>query len=449
MNPIDEIPLSSYGCASSNPAPVSKMMSEFALEFREGIDINLGVGYVNEKTIPRNLIKEAYREVLDHPDKYPVALNYGSSKGSENLIESIIKYYTDNKIGCIDEGVIRSKEIIIGPNGATSLLNGISNLVRPGIVITSDPLYYIYCNLLERAGFEILAVPEDEKGMRADLLRQRIEAIGDMKKKISFIYVVTINNPTGTIISNDRKKELIQVASDLSKDLGRKVPIFLDKAYEDLIHDPKVEKPISGFLTDEIEIVYEIGTFSKVLAPALRIGYMIGPSGPFMRTMVQKTNDVGLCPSLITQEIVSYILDHHINEQLRRVRDGYRKRAVAVKRWIDEELRDFAPDYCGGKAGFYFYLTFNEGIKTNETSNLYKFLKRMTGNPCLDGPLNNKKPCVVYIPGEFCVHKKGEMVEIGRRQMRISYGYEEPERIKEALSYIRDGACYAERTSPI
>ena len=187
MNPIDEIPLSAYGCASSDPSPVSKMMSEFALEFREGIDINLGVGYVNESTIPRKLIKEAHMEVLDNPEKYHVALNYGRSKGSENLIESIRKYHIDNNIGSIDEEVIKAKEIIIGPNGATSLLKGISNLIKPGIVITSDPLYYIYCNLLGRAGFEILSIPEDEKGMRVDLLRQRINDLGDRKKKISFI----------------------------------------------------------------------------------------------------------------------------------------------------------------------------------------------------------------------------------------------------------------------
>ncbi|MDY6965164.1 MAG: pyridoxal phosphate-dependent aminotransferase [Halobacteriota archaeon] len=442
---IDEIPLSEYGCSSSCPSPVSRMMSEFALEFREGIDINLGIGYVNERTIPRKLIEEAQREVLAHPEKYRVALNYGSSKGSPNLIESISKYYTNNKIGCLDEDVMRSKEIIIGPNGATSLLNGISQLIRQGIVITSDPLYYIYCNHLRRAGFEILSIPEDEEGVRIDLLREGIEELGDRKSEISFFYIVTINNPTSTIISNERKSELIQVASRLSEDLGREVPVFFDRAYEDIIHDPDVEKPRSGFLEDELGIVYEIGTLSKVLAPALRVGYMIGARSPFMQTMVQRTNDVGLCPPLITQEIASYILDNHIIDQLRQVNEGYRRRALDVKGGIDEKLGDFILDCRGGKAGFYYYLTFKEGIETDEESSLFKFLKRATGDPNIDGPPGNRKPRVVYIPGEFCVHPEGEMVELGRRQMRISYGYEEPERIREALGYIKEGAIYTER----
>ena len=443
MKQLDEIPLSAYGCASSNPSPVSRMLSEFALEFREGIDINLGVGYVNERTIPRKLIEKSHRTVLANPQKYRVALNYGSSKGSPNLIESIRKYYINNNIGCLDEEMIRSKEIIIGPNGATSLLNGISHLLRAGIVITSDPLYYIYCNLLRRAGFEILAIPEDDEGISLDLLEKKIENLGDKRDDISFIYIVTVNNPTGTIISNDRKRKVIQVASELSSDLGRKVPVIFDKAYEDLIHDPNVETPKSGFLADDLGIVYEIGTLSKILAPALRIGYMIGPKDPFMNVMVQRTNDVGFSAPLITQEIASYILDNHINDQLKLVNDGYRKRGIEVKEWINELLGEFIIDCSGGKAGFYFYLTFKEGIETDEGSNLFKFLKRTTGDITLDGPLDKKKPRVAYIPGEFCVNQKGDMVDIGRRQMRISYGFEELEKIREALEYIREGADYA------
>ncbi|KAB3546198.1 MAG: hypothetical protein C5617_005405, partial [ANME-2 cluster archaeon] len=64
---LDEIPLSKYGYASSTPSPVNRMMADFTLEFRDRIDINLGVGYVNERTIPKGLIEEAQREVLAHP----------------------------------------------------------------------------------------------------------------------------------------------------------------------------------------------------------------------------------------------------------------------------------------------------------------------------------------------------------------------------------------------
>lgn len=441
---IHEIPLTAYGHASSVPSPVNRMLEDFALDFRDGIDINLGVGYVNEQTIPKKLIRAAQSAVLANPKQYRVALNYGGSKGSPNLIESIRRYHLDNRLGGLDEGTLGEKEIIIGPNGATSLLDGVARLVEPGIVITTDPTYYIYCNLLERAGFRVLAVPEDGRGIRTDLLRELVDTLDEgMRREIRFVYIVTVNNPTSTILANERRRELIQIVTELSTDLNKKIPIIFDKAYEDLIYDPRAEKPESGFRNDDMGLVYEVGTLSKVLAPALRIGYMIGPPGVFMRALVQRTNDVGFSAPLITQEIASYILDHHIQGQIRKVRAGYRERAIAVRGWIDEMLGSFVSDCTGGRAGFYYYLTFCEGIRTDTGSCLYRFLSRVTGNPDLDGPPGAQKPRVTYLPGEFCVHRDGGMVEVGRRQMRLSYGFEEPARIKDAIGYMREGAEYA------
>ncbi|MFC1539832.1 hypothetical protein ACFL6H_10450, partial [Candidatus Latescibacterota bacterium] len=102
---------------------------------------------------------------------------------------------------------------------------------------------------------------------------------------------------------------MVRFVTGLSQEFDRPVPVFFDKAYEYLIHDETISKPESGFLSDENGLVYEIGTLSKLLAPALRIGYMIGNDGPFMRAMVQKTSDAGFSAPLITQEIAGYLLD--------------------------------------------------------------------------------------------------------------------------------------------
>jgi len=434
--------LSEYGKASSVPAPVGRMMAAFAADFRDELDINLGVGYVNENTIPRAWIEEALHAVLADPQKYRLALNYGGPAGSPNLIESIRRFHLEHHLGGLTDDVLRRNEIIIGPNGATSLLEGIAHVMAPGIVVTCDPIYYIYCNFLERMGFEICAVPEDDDGLDIDRLAKKLQELGERRKDVRFFYVVTVSNPTCGILANRRRQQLVEAAAGLSRELRRKVPVFFDKAYENLIHDPAVERPVSGLLYDELRIVYEIGTLSKILAPALRIGYLIGPDGPLLRAMIQKTSDAGFSAPLITQEIASYLLDSHVAEQIERVNAGYRAKAARTRQWIDARLGDALAECRGGSAGFYFYLTF-QGVETHERSAFFRFLSRTTGRAEVDGPAGAKKPRVLYIPGEFCVHPRGELVAAGRRQLRLSYGFEELPRIEQAIELMSQAVSYA------
>jgi DNA-binding transcriptional MocR family regulator len=288
----------------------------------------------------------------------------------------------------------------------------------------------------------VLAVAEDTDGMRPDLLQEKLHALGPRKKIISFFYIVTVNNPTGSILSNQRRQAIIAIAEELSRELGRKIPVIFDKAYEDLVHDATVEAPQSPLLFDRLGQVFEVGTLSKILSPALRIGYMTGPAGPFFDAMVQKTSDVGFSAPLISQEAASWLLDHHVGRQVEKVRQGYREKAAAVRGWIDGELGHYLSECCGGRAGFYFYVTFKD-IETVEGSAFYKFLARTSGDRAIDGPANNKNPRVIYVPGEFCVHPQGDLVEAGRRQLRLSFGFEEVARIRQALVSMRQAAEFA------
>ncbi|HTP58234.1 MAG TPA: hypothetical protein VMM82_04910, partial [Spirochaetia bacterium] len=92
------------------------------------------------------------------------------------------------------------------------------------------------------------------------------------------------------------------------------------------------------------------------------------------------------------------------------------------------------------------YLTLRD-ICTAEGSPFFKCLSRTTGMENVDGPTEGKLPRVAYIPGEFCVHPKGTMVEAGKRQLRFSYGYEETNRLQEAIGYIAEAAAYAKNVT--
>ena len=172
---------------------------------------------------------------------------------------------------------------------------------------------------------------------------------------------------------------------------------------------------------------------------------MIGGDCPFLRAMVQKTSDAGFSAPLITQEIASYLLDHHVAEQIAAVNAGYRTKAVQVKKWIDETVGSALQSCTGGQAGFYFYLTFRN-IETTENSRFFRYLARTTSDDSIDGLPAYKTPRVIYVPGEFCVHPKGDLAEIGKRQLRLSYGFEETARIHEALLLMQEAVAYAGNT---
>ncbi len=425
-----DLRFSRYGKASTEPSPVNRMMSAFAGSFRDGIDCNLGVGYVNEETIPVDGLTAAMQAVVVDPRKYRQAFNYGTPGGSANLLASLRQFLTRRRIGQLDEATIERKRLIVGPCGATSLLAALSDVLEPGVVVTSDPTYYIYTDALERKGFKVLAVPEDRDGIDLEALAGKLAASRGLAERIAFFYVVTVNNPSCTILSNQRRRAVLELASSLTRESGRPIPVIYDVAYELLLHDPACEPFLSVLPEDTLGIAYEIGTLSKVLAPALRVGYILGPDGPLMDALAQWATDAGLGGPLFVQEMASYLLECHIDRQLEAVNCGYRAKAVAVREGIGRELGHLLEDCRGGSAGFYYYLTFRD-IETHPESAFFRCLTRNTG-----------EPRVIYIPGVYCVHPEGELALAGRRQLRLSYGFEDSGRIVQALALMRQAAEY-------
>ncbi len=140
------------------------------------------------------------------------------------------------------------------------------------------------------------------------------------------------------------------------------------------------------------------------------------------------------------------MLEHRMGTQLRRVNNGYHEKAICIQKVLQEILGPWLEDMRGGQGGFYFYVTLR-GITTDETSPFFRFLARSTGDAAIDGPAGARNPRVIYIPGVFCVHPEGPLAQTGRYQLRLSYGFEDLDRIVEAIHFMRAAACYAEAVS--
>ena len=227
---------------------------------------------------------------------------------------------------------------------------------------------------------------------------------------------------------------------------GRRIPIFFDLAYELLLHDPRAEPFVSVLPEDELGIAYEIGTLSKVLAPALRIGYLLGPDGPLMNAMVQKTSDTGFSAPLFVQEMAELPAGPaHRGATARRERRLPRKSGGGAARGSSGAWEPFLAECRGGSAGFYYYLTFRD-VETHPSSPFFRFLTRTTAMRRWTARRAEALPRVIYIPGEYCVHPRGELAGRGRRQLRLSYGFEDVPEILRALEWMREAAEYARRT---
>ncbi len=433
---------SHYGQTSRTPSPVNRMMTAFSADFREGIDVNLGVGYVNQETMPRQEIRDALEYVLEHHATYRNALNYGSAQGSPRLIAAIKEFYRQGGLGEIDDAALERSDVLIGASGATSILMGLAQAFEPGIVITADPTYYIYCNLLERMGFEIVAVPEDDCGMSTLRLHDLVAALGERRSEIRFVYVSTVGNPTSTLLGNSRRADIVAFAHKISHDMGIRVPVIFDTAYEALVHDQWIERPVSGLSFDREGLVYEVGSFSKILAPALRTGYLLGPHTELFDILLQNVSDMGFSAPLVIQEMAAFLIERDGLRQLQAVHNEYARRATIIRDWLHRTFHDHLENLTGGSAGFYFYLTLT-GIPTGEGSDFFRFLTRTTGDERVDGPPHARKPRVVYIPGEYCVSPRGDLATTGRRQLRISYGYESLQAIEKGLELMSEATTYA------
>ncbi|MGC8738722.1 MAG: pyridoxal phosphate-dependent aminotransferase [Candidatus Hydrogenedens sp.] len=430
---------SKYGKKSSQPSPVSLMMSEFAKDFRPGIDINLGVGYVNEETIPYDEFAEIVNILAKKDTRLSHLLNYGGPEGSVQLIESIKWFYQelwkDHRIGNIPN--FNERQIIIGVSGATSILTGLANILRKGIVITTDPVYYIYTSTLERYGFEIAPVQEEMEGPDINILVEVLEKHLKQGKHVSFCYFVSVNNPTCTVISNRRRREIVECVQNLAKKYNVHIPIIFDLAYEWLIHNPELEKPVSPSIYDNNASVYEIGTLSKIFAPSLRVGFIIGPQGSdLLKALVQWNSDVGFSAPLITQEVSAELIKRYGKKQFNSVNDGYRKKGTLFKREINQQIGNYLESITGGDAGFYLYLTFKE-IKTISNSRLFTLLSRNSGVREWDYEGKEKKPKVIYLPGIYCVSSQRDMLKKGKYQMRLSYGYESIDKLLQSVHIIK------------
>ena len=182
-----------------------------------------------------------------------------------------------------DAGIACTADEILVTSGslqALDLVNGVM-LARGDTVIIEQECYQGSINRLTRLGVNPVGIPLDRDGMRMDALANALDDLKRRGVRPKYIYTIpTVQNPTGTILPEGRRVEMLRLAEQHG------VPIFEDDCYADLIWDHK--RPPALHAMSRSANVIHIGSFSKSIAPALRVGYIVAPWGILSRMLAIK-----------------------------------------------------------------------------------------------------------------------------------------------------------------
>src|ERR1700716_1030256 len=250
----------------------------------------------------------------------------------------------------------RSDEILItsGSLQAIDLVNGLL-LARGDTVLIEQETYQGSLTRLARLGVKAVGIPLDGEGMRMDALAAALEEHQRRGVRPKYIYTIpTVQNPTGTIMGEQRREELLR----LSQHHG--VPIFEDDCYADLIWDG--QRPPALHAMSKRGGVIHIGSFSKSVAPALRVGYIVADWDLLSRMLALKT-DAG--SGALEQMVLAEFCAAHFTDHVPRLRRGLRAKLETLMESLAEHFGT-AAEFDDPKGGIFLWVKLPDAVDTQK-----------------------------------------------------------------------------------
>jgi 2-aminoadipate transaminase len=254
----------------------------------------------------------------------------------------------DAAINCTADDLL----ITSGSLQALDLINA-TLLARGDTVIIEEDCYQGTINRLTRLGVTPVGIPLDKDGMRMDALSN---ALADLKRKgvrPKYIYTIpTVQNPTATILPIERRKQMLELASEYG------VPIWEDDCYADLIWSG--QRPPAIYAMSDRENVIYIGSFSKSIAPALRVGYIVAPWDIMSRTLALKSDGgSGALEQMVLAEFCTKNFGRHVPE----LRRGLRAKLETLMESLREHFGN-AAEFDDAKGGIFLWVKLPESVDT-------------------------------------------------------------------------------------
>ncbi len=263
------------------------------------------------------------------------------------------KLARDSGIQCTPDEIL----ITAGSLHGLDFVNAV--LLEPGdTVIVEQMTYGGAITRLKRLHVNVVGVPLDGDGLSADALRTTLNELKQRGVRPKYIYTIpTVQNPTATVMSIERRRALLASSEEFG------VPIFEDECYADLTWSGTRPQGLRGMVNDDR--VIHIGSFSKTIAPALRLGYLVA-SWPLMRRILSIKNDGG-CGALEQMMLAEYCPAHfeeHVVALRKTLRGKLDTMVDALRKEFGEEV---SFDFPAG--GIFLWMSLPRPV---DTSHLYQ-----------------------------------------------------------------------------
>ncbi len=275
---------------------------------------------------------------------------YGLASGPQGyrrLREFLVaKLKADAGIACAADDIL----ITSGSLQGLDLVNA-TLLARGDTVIIEQDCYQGSINRLTRLGVTPVGIPLDRDGLRIDALSNALDDLKRQGVRPKYIYTIpTVQNPTATILPVERREALLRLSA------AHGVPIFEDDCYCDLIWSGK--RPPALYAMSERGGVIHIGSFSKSIAPALRVGYIVAPWDVMSRILPLKT-DAG--SGALEQMVLAEYCSANFTKHVPALRKSLRAKLVTLMESLREHFGT-AAEFDDPKGGIFLWVKLPDGV---------------------------------------------------------------------------------------
>lgn len=374
----------------------SEIRSLFAVASRPEI-VSLAGGMPNLSTLPMQMMASVTETLIR--ENGAEALQYGSGQGHPKLREQICDVMAL-------EGIKAHPDDVIITTGSQQALDLISRIfIDPGdVVLVEAPSYVGALGTFKQYEAAVVHVAMDQDGLIPSALTTAIKTTKATGRKIKFLYLIpNYQNPAGVLLPADRRAEILEIC--------RSEHIFIveDNPYGLL----GFEKPSPNAMraSDSENVIY-LGTFSKTIAPGLRVGWALVPQSLKDKMVIASESSI-LCPSNFTQLVISsYLANQPWRDQITSFAKLYKAKRDAALTALEKYFPESASWTTPG-GGFYIWVTLPPEIDTNAM-----VPKAIAAK-------------VAYVPGT-AFYADG----FGSWSLRISYCYPTEERITEGIQSL-------------